>query len=158
MLAIARNGSCILKTVLLKISSFQQISHDFIINSTILFVLFMNNVDLINVRNFAKKLRLTKGTTPTIKSTISNDKLEGMYKKKYTYEYAVCTTSNKKRIEELEKIQKRSMRIALQVKKQTLTWKLMKIVNGKSVSDKLDKLGIKMWHKYKRSPEYLLQH
>ena len=58
----------------------------------------------------------------------------------------------------MEKVQKRALRIALQVKKQTPTWKLMEIVNGKSMTDKLKELQIKMWHKYKRAPDYLLQH
>ena len=34
----------------------------------------------------------------------------------------------------------------------------MEIVNGKSMTDKLKELQIKMWHKYKRAPDYLLQH
>ena len=73
-------------------------------------------------------------------------------------EYALCTTSSKNRMKEIEKVQKRALRIALQVKKQTPTWKLMEIVNGKSMTDKLKELQIKMWHKYKRAPDYLLQH
>ena len=73
-------------------------------------------------------------------------------------EYALCTIANKRRIEEITKIQKRAIRIALQVKRQTATWKLMEVVNGKSMSDKLDELRIKMWHKYKCAPDYLLQH
>ena len=39
-------------------------------------------------------------------------------------EYALCTTANKTRMEAITKIQKRSIRIALQVKRQTPTWKL----------------------------------
>ena len=56
-------------------------------DSTILLVLFMNNVDLINVRNLAKKLNLTKGSTPTVTSTISKKELKDMYNKKYTHKY-----------------------------------------------------------------------
>ena len=73
-------------------------------------------------------------------------------------EYSLCTISNKHRIEILEKIHKRAIRIALQVKKQTPTCKLLEIVNGKTIGEKLKELQIKLWHKYKRAPDYLLQH
>ena len=33
----------------------------------------------------------------------------------------------------------------------------MEIVNGKSLNDKLKEFQVKMWHKYKRAPHYLLQ-
>ena len=70
-------------------------------------------------------------------------------------EYALCTIGDKTRMKEINKIQKRAIRIALQVKRQTPTWKLMEIVNSKSINDKLKELQVKMWHKYKRAPSYL---
>ena len=30
--------------------------------------------------------------------------------------------------------------------------------NGKTMDEKLKELQIKLWHKYKRAPDYLLQH
>ena len=72
-------------------------------------------------------------------------------------EYSFCTIS-KSRIEMLERAQKRAMRIAVQVKKQTPTSKLLNVVNGKTMMEKLKELQLKLWHKYKRAPDYLLQH
>ena len=72
-------------------------------------------------------------------------------------EYALCTVGDQVRLREIQKIQKRAMRIALQVRKQTPSWMLMETVNGKTIDEKLKELQIKMWHKYKRAPKYLLQ-
>ena len=73
-------------------------------------------------------------------------------------EYALCTTSNQTKLNEISKIQKRAMRIALQVKKQTPTWYLMETTNSKPMVEKWKELQIKLWHKYKRAPSNLLQH
>ena len=73
-------------------------------------------------------------------------------------EYAMCTVSSSVKFEELEKIQKRAIKIALQVKQQTPTKYIMEITNSKTIQEKLEEQQIKMWHKYKRAPEYLLQH
>ena len=73
-------------------------------------------------------------------------------------EYALCTVSAATKFKELEKIQKRAIRIALQAKTQTPTKYLLEIVNGKTITEKLQEQQIKLWHKYKRAPKYLLQH
>ena len=73
-------------------------------------------------------------------------------------EYALCTVSQSIKFKELEKIQKRAMRIALRVKTQTPTKYLMELVNGKTLQEKLEEQQVKMWHKYFRAPNYLLQH
>ena len=72
-------------------------------------------------------------------------------------EYALCTVSQSVKFKELEKIQKRALRIALRVKTQTPTKYLMELVNGKTLKEKLEEQQIKMWHKYFRAPNYLLQ-
>ena len=72
-------------------------------------------------------------------------------------EYALCSISGSRKFVELENIQKRAIKIALQAKKQTKTKYLMEIVNGKSLKEKLEEQQIKLFHKYKRAPDYLLQ-
>ena len=71
-------------------------------------------------------------------------------------EYALCTTSTASRFKELEKIQKRALRIALRAKTQTKTKLLMEIINGKTIQEKVEEQQVKMWHQYSRAPDYLL--
>ena len=73
-------------------------------------------------------------------------------------EYAMCTISASSQFVELEKLQKRAIRIALQAKRNTTTAMLSEICSTKSIKYKLMEQQIKFWHKCKRCPDNFLQH
>ena len=54
-------------------------------------------------------------------------------------------------------LQKRAIRIALQAKRHTPSIMLNEIANTKTIIQKLQEQQIKLWHRYKRSPENFLQ-
>ena len=73
-------------------------------------------------------------------------------------EYALCSVSVSKRMDMIIKLQKKAIRIALQAKKNTSSFLLNEITNTKTVMQKLKEQQIKMWNKYIRAPETMLQH
>ena len=72
-------------------------------------------------------------------------------------EYAICTVSASSQFKELEKLQKRAIRFALQAKRNTPSVLLNEICNMKSIHIKLMEQQIKFWHKCKGCPENYLQ-
>ena len=72
-------------------------------------------------------------------------------------EYALCSVSSATKFKELIKLQKRAVRIAMQVKRNTPSIMLNEIGNIKKIEHKLMEQQIKMWHKSKRAPPTMLQ-
>ena len=73
-------------------------------------------------------------------------------------EYALCTFYGASKWNLLHKLHKRAIRIALRARMNTPSLELFEIVNGKTTDQRLQEAQIKLWHKYKRAPDYLLQH
>ena len=72
-------------------------------------------------------------------------------------EYAMCTVSASSCFDTLYKLQKKAIKIALQVKKNTPTMMLNEIGFIKSMENKLKEQQVKLWHKCKRYPRNYLQ-
>ena len=73
-------------------------------------------------------------------------------------EYALCTVSSSKKWKLIEKIQHRAYRMVLKAKPDTPTIEIREILNFKSMTNKLQEAQVKLWHKYKRAPQNMLQH
>ena len=72
-------------------------------------------------------------------------------------EYALCTASISSRMNIIEKLQKRAIRIALQAKRDSPSVMMNEITNTKTIEQKLKEQQVKMWNKYKRAPDTMLQ-
>ena len=73
-------------------------------------------------------------------------------------EYALCTVANERKVKILQRIQNRANKLALQIKKDVPTMYVNEMVNCKSIQYRLDVARIKLWHKYKRSPNTSMKH
>ena len=73
-------------------------------------------------------------------------------------EYGLCTIANKIKMKILETFQKKAIKIALGLKKQTPSIYLHEFMYAKTMSFRLDVARIKLWNNYSRAPKSILKH
>ena len=73
-------------------------------------------------------------------------------------EYGLCTIANETKMKILETFQRKAIKIALGLKKQTTSLYLNELIYAKSLSFRLDVARIKLWNNYSRAPPSLLKH
>ena len=72
-------------------------------------------------------------------------------------EYALCTVSSASKFKKFEQLQNRVAKLALRVRNITPTIYAKEILNYKSIKQRVEELQIKLWIKYSRAPDYLMQ-
>ena len=73
-------------------------------------------------------------------------------------EYALCTISSVISIDELERVQMKVAKLALNMKNICPSLYLKDLMDIKSFKNRLEELQVKLWHKYYRAPPYLMQY